>query len=160
MLGAVEPENRGGPDWQEQAMLVVCGEALMDVFVAGETATGVALDARVGGSPFNVALGLARLAQPVAFFGALSGGPLGERLLRSLTEEGVNTACIVRTDAPTTLGLVGLDAAGVPACSCCRRRWRAFRHRRGPSTSVRTQRWSSRSPPRCARWSSARRVAA
>ena len=98
-------------------MLVVCGEALMDVFVAGETATGVALDARVGGSPFNVALGLARLAQPVAFFGALSGGPLGDRLLRALTEEGVNTACTVRTDAPTTLGLVGLDAAGVPAYS-------------------------------------------
>ena len=98
-------------------MLVVCGEALMDVFVAGETATGVALDARVGGSPFNVALGLARLAQPVAFFGALSNGPLGERLLRSLTEEGVNTACIARTDAPTTLGLVGLDTAGVPAYS-------------------------------------------
>jgi fructokinase len=98
-------------------MLVVCGEALMDVFVAGETATGVALDARVGGSPFNVAVGLARLAQPVAFFGALSGGPLGDRLLRSLTEEGVNTSCTVRTDAPTTLGLVGLDAAGVPAYS-------------------------------------------
>jgi fructokinase len=98
-------------------MIVVCGEALMDVFVAGETPAGVALDARVGGSPFNVALGLARLAQPVAFFGALSNGPLGERLRRALVDEGVNTACIERTDAPTTLGLVGLDAAGVPAYS-------------------------------------------
>ena len=67
-------------------MLVVCGEALMDVFVAGETPTGLALDARVGGSPFNVALGLARLGQPVAFLGALSDGPLGERLPRALTE--------------------------------------------------------------------------
>ena len=98
-------------------MLVVCGEALMDVFVAGETPCGLALDARVGGSPFNVALGLARLGQPVAFFAALSRGPLGERLLRALTEEGVGTVSIARADAPTTLGLVGLDAAGVPAYS-------------------------------------------
>jgi len=98
-------------------MVVVCGEALMDVFVAGETPTGVALDARVGGSPFNVALGLARLGQPVAVLAAFSTGPLGERLLRSLSAEGVSTACIERVDAPTTLGLVGLDAAGVPAYS-------------------------------------------
>ena len=48
-------------------MFVVCGEALMDVFAAGDTAAGMTLDARVGGSPFNVAVGLARLAQPVAF---------------------------------------------------------------------------------------------
>ncbi len=41
-------------------MFVVCGEALMDVFAAGDTATGLAMDARIGGSPFNVALGLAR----------------------------------------------------------------------------------------------------
>ncbi len=98
-------------------MLVVCGEALMDVFVAGETPTGLALDARVGGSPFNVALGLSRLGQPVALFAALSSGPLGERLRRSLADEGVSTTCIERVDAPTTLGLVGLDAAGVPAYS-------------------------------------------
>ena len=46
-------------------MIVVCGEALMDVFDAGATPTGQALDARIGGSPYNVAMGLARLGQPV-----------------------------------------------------------------------------------------------
>jgi len=96
-------------------MFVVCGEALMDVFAAGDTPTGVALDARVGGSPFNVAVGLARLAQPVAFFSALSTGFLGDRLLRALTDEGVDVSAVPRLDAPTTLGLVGLDAAGVPS---------------------------------------------
>lgn len=45
-------------------MILVCGEALIDLFAAGDTAAGVALDGRVGGSPFNVAIGLARLAQP------------------------------------------------------------------------------------------------
>lgn len=96
-------------------MFVVCGEALMDVFADGDTPTGMALDARVGGSPFNVAVGLARLAQPVSFFGALSRGFLGERLLRELRDEGVATASIVRVDAPTTLGLVGTDTQGVPS---------------------------------------------
>jgi fructokinase len=93
-------------------MFLVCGEALMDVFDAGATATGTRLDARVGGSPFNVAVGLARLGQPVAFFGALGSGFLGERLLRALRDEGVATSCVQRVRAPTTLGLVGLDASG------------------------------------------------
>lgn len=96
-------------------MFVVCGEALMDVFAAGDTATGMALDARVGGSPFNVAIGLARLGQAVSFFGAISSGFLGDRLVRALRNEGVKTATTLRVDAPTTLGLVGLDAQGVPA---------------------------------------------
>jgi fructokinase len=96
-------------------MFVVCGEALMDVFAAGDTPTGVMLDARIGGSPLNVAIGLARLAQPVAFLGGLSSGFLGDRLLAALQSEGVDTACAPRLDAPTTLGLVGLDARGVPS---------------------------------------------
>lgn len=96
-------------------MFLVCGEALLDVFSAGETPTGLALDGRVGGSPFNVAVGLARLAQPVAFFGGISRGFVGERLMRALAAEGVETDTVTRTDAPSTLSLVGLDAHGVPS---------------------------------------------
>ena len=96
-------------------MIVVCGEALMDVFDAGATATGQALDARLGGSPFNVALGLARLQQPVAFCAAISTGFLGRRLLRTLQEEGVDTALVQHVDAPTSMCVIGLDARGVPA---------------------------------------------
>ncbi len=96
-------------------MFVVCGEALMDVFAAGDTPTGMALDARVGGSPFNVAVGLARLGQPVAYFGALGAGFLGQRLRRALQDEGVDTRHAPAVDAPTTLSLVGVDAAGVPS---------------------------------------------
>ena len=98
-------------------MFVVCGEALMDVFAAGDTVAGMTLDARVGGSPFNAAVGLARLAQPVAFFSAVSRGFLGERLMSALVAEGVNTSAVQRNDAPTTLGLVGLDANRVPSYS-------------------------------------------
>lgn len=98
-------------------MFVVCGEALFDVFAAGDTPVGMALDARIGGSPFNVALGLARLAQPVAFFGGVSRGFLGARLLRALQDEGIATGCVQLLDAPTTLSLVGVDGRGVPSYS-------------------------------------------
>lgn len=96
-------------------MFLVCGEALMDVFAGSDTPCGVALDARVGGSPFNTAVGLARMGQPVAFLSAVSRGFLGDRLVRALAEEAVDTSAVQRLDAPTTLGLVGLDAQRVPS---------------------------------------------
>lgn len=98
-------------------MIVVCGEALFDVFAVGDTPTGMTLDARVGGSPFNVAVGLARLAQPVCLLTQISRGFLGERLMRALNAEGVNTTTVQRSDAPTTLSLIGLDDRGVPSYS-------------------------------------------
>jgi fructokinase len=96
-------------------MIVVSGEALMDVFAAGDTPNGITFDARIGGSPLNVAIGLARLGQAVAFFGAVSSGFVGDRLLRAMRDEGVATTCTWRVDAPATLGLVGLDTHGVPS---------------------------------------------
>ncbi|HSI58001.1 MAG TPA: carbohydrate kinase [Ideonella sp.] len=98
-------------------MFVICGEALFDVFATGDTPTGMTLDARIGGSPYNVALGLARLGQPSAFMGGVSRGFLGERLMRSLRDENVSTACVQLLDAPTTISLVGLNAAGVASYS-------------------------------------------
>lgn len=98
-------------------MFMVCGEALFDVFEAGDTAQGLTLDARIGGSPLNVAIGLARLAQPVQFLGALSSGFLGERLRRALLSEGVGVDAAPKVDAPSTLSLVGIDATGSPSYS-------------------------------------------
>jgi len=89
----------------------------MDVFPAKDTPTGTTLDARIGGSPLNVAIGLARLAQPVAFLGSISVDALGERVMRALREEGVSIEAVARTDASTTLGIVGLDSAGTPSYS-------------------------------------------
>jgi fructokinase len=94
-------------------MFLVCGEALMDLFVTGETPTGAQLDARIGGSPLNVAVGLARLGHAVRFFGGIGTGVLGDRLMRALVDEGVATTDVVRSPAPTTLGLVGLTRSGV-----------------------------------------------
>ena len=103
------------PGKRKKPMLMICGEALLDVFQGETTRTGMALDAAVGGSPFNLAVGLARLRQPAAFFGAVSTGFAGERLMRTLRDEGVDVRAVPRLEAPTTLSLVGLDAQGVPS---------------------------------------------
>lgn len=97
-------------------MFLVCGEALFDFFLESESGPAAATyAARAGGSPFNVAIGLARLGQPAALLTGLSGDLLGQRLRQVLEAEGVSTRYAIPTDRPTTLSLVGLDAAGVPA---------------------------------------------
>lgn len=96
-------------------MMLVFGEALMDVFALEDTTGGIALDARVGGSPFNVAIGLARLGQAVGFVGGVSSDRFGERLLQALRGEGVDLSLVQRTAGPTTLGVVTADAHGVPS---------------------------------------------
>lgn len=95
-------------------MFVVCGEALMDVYTGAQTPTGLSLDARIGGSPLNVAQGLARLGRPVAFLTGLSSDAIGERLMASLAAEGVDTSLVLRNDAPSTISMVLVDALGVP----------------------------------------------
>lgn len=95
-------------------MFLICGEALYDVFPSAETPNGFTLDARIGGSPFNVAVGLARLGRAAALFGGISSDPLGRRLEQTLKSEGVTTDYVVSKQNPTTLALVGLGPKGVP----------------------------------------------
>jgi fructokinase len=98
-------------------MYLVCGEALFDVFgVTDPHLPHNRLDfqAVAGGSPFNVALGLARLGVDCAFLAALSRDPLGQRLRQILMAEGVRPDYLVELDAPTTLAMVHLDASGSP----------------------------------------------
>ncbi len=93
-------------------MFLICGEALYDVFVEEETSAGLRLDARIGGSSFNVALGLSRLGQRSALFTGVSLDPLGDRLMRAVREEGIETRFLARKPNPTTLALVGLSDSG------------------------------------------------
>jgi fructokinase len=96
-------------------MIIVCGEALFDVFNDGDTAGGYALSARVGGSPFNLAIGLARLGMRPMFFGGLSTDMFGRKLADTLEREGVDLSGAPRPAAATALVTVDLDAGGVPA---------------------------------------------
>ena len=94
-------------------MFVACGEALWDFFaVEGDR---LRFEARPGGSPLNVAVGLARLGHPAALLAGLSTDPLGQRLAGTLRAEGVPTGLLVRSARPTTISLVDLGPDGAPA---------------------------------------------
>ncbi|MBZ8131986.1 carbohydrate kinase [Afifella sp. IM 167] len=95
-------------------MFVVCGEALWDLY-GSEGEAGLSFDARIGGSPFNVAIGLARLEQGCALLTGLSRDRLGEKLAGALETESVSTAYLVRKDKPTTLSLVTVAPDGQPS---------------------------------------------
>src|SRR2546421_11637925 len=58
-------------------MIVVCGEALIDLVPAR---SGEAYEARPGGGPLNVAVGLGRLGGGVGFLGRPAHDPVGRRL--------------------------------------------------------------------------------
>lgn len=100
-------------------MYLVCGEALFDVFSAPADAHSnrLTLEAVAGGSPFNVAIGLARLGAPVALLGGISTDHFGQRLRKVLENEGVDSSHLIEFDAPTTLAMVALSANGAPAYS-------------------------------------------
>jgi fructokinase len=75
------------------------------------------MEARAGGSPFNVAIGLARLGSATAFLGGISTDVLGERLAALLAREGVDLSLARRLPKRTTLSLVALSSEGVPSYS-------------------------------------------
>ncbi len=99
-------------------MFVICGEALFDIFIPpgiADDSAELAFAARVGGSPFNVAVGLARLGRKSALFAGISTDFFGERLKAVLEKEKVSTALLSRKSGPTTLGFVQQDEAGHPS---------------------------------------------
>lgn len=114
------------------ASVLVCGEALFDLFLHAQDADPTAppphghpsgaspgelrLRGRLGGSPCNVAVGLARLGRRAALFTGLAADALGARLRAAILAEGVDAgACADKPGTATTLSLVAADAAGVPA---------------------------------------------
>jgi fructokinase len=98
--------------------VLVVGEVLVDLLPrAGTTGPGdgpgLGLEGRFGGSPANVAVGLARLGVPVGFAGRLAQGGFGPWLRAHLTAEGVDLGASVTAGEPSTLAVVHLDDAGV-----------------------------------------------
>ena len=89
--------------------IAVIGEALIDIVELGDDEPRLA---RPGGSPYNVAIGLARLEQPVSFVGRISHDPLGSLLRSHALRSGVDLAHAVKTVDPSTVALVELDEAG------------------------------------------------
>ncbi|MEP3279973.1 MAG: carbohydrate kinase [Stappiaceae bacterium] len=93
-------------------MILVCGDALFDVFIGEDRGRSLSLDAHIGGSPYNVAIGLARQEAACAFLSGLSKDALGRKLSACLSAEGVNTSHIAWKDAACSLSIVGLGDDG------------------------------------------------
>lgn len=91
-------------------MIVACGEALVDLMpetVAGETLYRPVL----GGSLYNVALGVARLGGRAAYLWELSNDGLGQAFLARLASAGVDTTAVRVTARATPVALVDFSGA-------------------------------------------------
>lgn len=93
-------------------MIVVGGEALVDLVPAGEGAGLAPLVPRLGGGPYNVAVAAVRLGAPTRFLSRVSLDTFGDALLTGLRESGVATDLVQRGPEPTTLAVVGFDEGG------------------------------------------------
>jgi len=93
-------------------MILVSGEALVDLIP--DAVKPGAYDAVLGGSPYNVAIGLARLGGAAAYVGRLSQDANGEALAEALSANGVRLDFAVRDPRPTPLAFVmrGTAATG------------------------------------------------
>ena len=85
-------------------MILISGEALIDLIPDPMKAN--AYDAVLGGSPYNVAIGLARLGSETAFVSRISADGNGEALLAALAENGVHLGFVARDKRPSTLAFV------------------------------------------------------
>jgi fructokinase len=91
-------------------MITVTGEALIDLVLDGDGCPRP----RPGGGPFNTARTIGRLGLAPAFLGRLSEDSFGRQLRARLDQDGVTLAVPQLADAPTTLAVVDVDAAGAP----------------------------------------------
>lgn len=99
-----------------KAMFLSCGDALFDLFAEpGEDVATISLAGRIGGSPLNVALGLARLGHPSGFFTKISSDLFGQRIREFMARERIDQTFLLPTDRNTTLAMVSLGQDGSPA---------------------------------------------
>lgn len=87
--------------------VTVIGEALIDLVPAGAPAS---FRAHPGGSPYNVAVGLARLGAGTNLMARLADNAFGRILRRSAAAERIRLDAAPLASEPTTLAVVSLDA--------------------------------------------------
>jgi fructokinase len=85
---------------------VSAGEALIDFTPREVEGKLTGFDLHPGGSPYNVAIGVARLGSRAAFVGDLSSDLFGTVLENHLKASGVETRWVWRVAAPTPLAFV------------------------------------------------------
>ena len=90
--------------------VVVIGEALVDL-LEDERPDGPVYVPAPGGSPMNVAVGLARLGVPCRLVSGIGDDPLGRWLRGFLEAEGVGLDAVTASERPTTIALTSFDGA-------------------------------------------------
>jgi len=89
-------------------VIVVCGEALIDMISNGDGTQQSA----PGGGPFNTARALARLGVPTAFLGRLSDDVFGRELAELLKADGAGLQLASVGSEPTTIAMAAVDSDG------------------------------------------------
>lgn len=91
-----------------QTPVTVIGEALIDIVVHPNGLT----EEHIGGSPLNVAVGLARLGHSTQLVTAVGQDERGDRIARALRESAVELSPGSRTAPRTSTATAQLDARG------------------------------------------------
>ena len=91
-------------------MLLSCGDALIDFLPVAAADGRDAMRPKVGGSCFNVAVGMARLRAPSGFVGGISTDLFGRMIADHAAASEVDLHHALRTDHQTTLAFVRLIA--------------------------------------------------
>jgi fructokinase len=102
------PAAKGGPGGP--GVVAVAGEALIDFVPAGRNGL---FEAAPGGSPANVAVGLARQEVPVRLLARIADDLLGHRIRAHLTGNRVDLSFAVQAAEPTSLAIVDVGPDGV-----------------------------------------------
>jgi fructokinase len=95
-------------DAQADVAVTVIGEAVIDLLPAGPPRTFQAVP---GGSPYNVAVGLARLGHHATLMARLADTAFGRILRDHALAEGIDLRAAPPAAEPSTLAVVSLDAS-------------------------------------------------
>jgi fructokinase len=90
-------------------LISVIGEALIDLVPRGAPGD---YRAHAGGSPFNVAVALARLRNRTALMARIADHGFGQLLRETATAEGLDLGAAPHAAEPTTLAVVSIDGPG------------------------------------------------
>src|SRR6266540_6177022 len=96
-----------------RAMLLSCGDALVDFLPVKSVDGRDATVPVVGGSCLNIAVGMARLGAPAGFVGGISTDLFGRMIADHASASQVDLRYVTRSDCQTTLSFVS-TIAGEP----------------------------------------------
>ncbi|MGD0684447.1 MAG: carbohydrate kinase [Streptosporangiaceae bacterium] len=118
--------------------VTVIGEALIDLVPGSEPRSFLALP---GGSPYNVAIGLARLGNDTTLMARLGDTAFGRLLRERAAAEGIDLGAAPLASEPATLAVVSLDASAQASYDfyvegTADWQWSAEETRRAPETTA------------------------